>query len=126
MEHMIGAGGSDCPFCDKIKVSDVTGRAHGAVWFTPLNPVTPGHILFVPEFHIKPTDPNAWLDGMLAIAGAIRAYRVEMYTLEDFNLILNSGPLATQTVEHMHVHYLPRFEDDGVILPWTPITTDMI
>lgn len=38
---------------------------------------------------------------------------------EDFNLILNDGSDAGQTVGHVHVHYVPRRKDDGIVMPWT-------
>ena len=37
----------------------------------------------------------------------------------DFNLITSSGSAATQTIQHVHVHYVPRRDDDGLTLPWT-------
>lgn len=39
--------------------------------------------------------------------------------LESANFITSAGPAATQSVFHLHVHLVPRFEDDGLILPWT-------
>ena len=38
---------------------------------------------------------------------------------DDFNLITSSGPAATQTIPHIHVHYVPRWPGDGLHLPWT-------
>lgn len=37
----------------------------------------------------------------------------------DHNLIINQGPAASQTVEHLHVHYVPRRPNDGLKLPWS-------
>lgn len=37
----------------------------------------------------------------------------------DFNLITSAGAAATQTVAHLHVHYVPRRTGDGLGLPWT-------
>jgi len=38
---------------------------------------------------------------------------------EHFNLITSSGQYATQTVHHLHIHYVPRRPGDGLTLPWT-------
>ena len=37
----------------------------------------------------------------------------------DYNLILNSGTFASQTIEHIHIHYIPRYKGDDLYLPWT-------
>jgi hypothetical protein len=44
----------ECVFCQKISDKDVDPTRHAAVKsFTPLNPVTPGHKLFVPVKHMS-------------------------------------------------------------------------
>jgi histidine triad (HIT) family protein len=35
------------------------------------------------------------------------------------NLITSKGREATQTVFHMHLHLVPRAENDGLLLPWS-------
>ncbi|AVM01906.1 HIT family protein [Gordonia iterans] len=86
------------------------------MWFEPLNPVTPGHMLFVPTMHA------VHRDNVLASAAFRAAYdhatTGDQYGT-DFNLIVNAGPSATQTVDHLHVHYVPRRAGDGLTLPWT-------
>lgn len=105
-----------CVFCQRIENYDYEqeyGR-QTAVRLTPLNPVTPGHMLFVPGWHAVHPDTIAIRPTM--------AY-AEQYAGqqgEDFNLITSSGPAATQTIEHIHVHYVPRRPGDGLPLPWTP------
>jgi diadenosine tetraphosphate (Ap4A) HIT family hydrolase len=34
-------------------------------------------------------------------------------------MITSAGPAATQTIKHLHVHYVPRHAGDGLSLPWT-------
>jgi histidine triad (HIT) family protein len=107
----------DCPFCVRIANDDYEQRYNGTVVrLEPLNPVTPGHRLFVPVWHAEhPSGP---------------AVRIAMGYAEyygghqggDFNLITSSGSAATQTILHIHVHYVPRRTGDGLRLPWTPYT----
>ena len=33
--------------------------------------------------------------------------------IEDFNLGINDGPAAGQTIPHLHIHVMPRFANDG-------------
>lgn len=112
----------DCVFCRKIAAgSDEHGLVRDTPLanvkrFEPLGPVTPGHMLFVPVTHFERAN-----GGNLATAdafdAAIRYARRE--GIEDYNLIQSNGAAATQTVPHVHVHLVPRREDDGLALPWT-------
>jgi histidine triad (HIT) family protein len=36
-----------------------------------------------------------------------------------FNLITSAGEWATQTVMHLHIHYIPRQLNDKLSLPWS-------
>lgn len=106
----------DCVFCEIIEQGDYHGRDFTCVWFAPLNPVTPGHMLFVPIRHV-----NSALDSLSTTATvfAAAALYAQHQNGEHFNLITSSGSNATQTVNHFHVHYVPRVADDGLHLPWT-------
>ena len=42
---------------------------------------------------------------------------------EGLNVIQSNGTVATQTVPHLHVHIVPRWEDDGVGRIWPPETS---
>lgn len=104
-----------CPFCLRVRNGEFIGGDHRAVIFEPLNPVTPGHLLIVPRTHVKDA----------AAAPDITAYTYEVAARaakelgEQFNLITSAGPSATQSVRHLHIHYIPRKEKDGLLLPWS-------
>lgn len=107
-----------CVFCTKIRQGY---DEHGTVeylglrvcTFAPLNPVTEGHMLFVPMLHVeRANQANVVLGYTMEIAAGYGDDR-------DFNLIQSNGPSATQTIPHLHVHYVPRHEGDGLSLPWT-------
>lgn len=111
-----------CVFCEII-----TGRAPATIvrdWanalaIVPLEPVTPGHLLVIPKTHSA--DFTAGSESLLwAMLGAAHLGR-ELGG--DANLITSKGPAATQTVHHLHLHFIPRHADDGLALPWTPTGT---
>ena len=39
---------------------------------------------------------------------------------EGVNVLQNNGALAGQTVFHLHVHLIPRYQDDTVEIQWKP------
>lgn len=107
---------SNCAFCDRLDRGEYFKTEEQiVVAFEPLNPVTPGHMLFLPVEHVDHAAQRPWITGVTMEAASIYAGRRE----EEFNLITSAGPVATQTIHHLHIHYVPRREGDGLHLPWT-------
>lgn len=111
---------TDCVFCEIIRVGKYDEMfmdrvRESVVSFVPLNPVTPGHRLFVPATHVRDAveNPSVTADTYFVAASWARKER------RSFNLITSVGRDATQSVFHLHVHYVPRTDGDGLHLPWT-------
>lgn len=109
-----------CPFCNIINgraEATVLGRWPSAIAITPLNPVTNGHVLIIPKKHVANymTDPATSAKTMAAAADYAFNHRIG-----SSNLITSAGVDATQTVQHLHIHIVPRAKSDGLPLPWTP------
>lgn len=108
-----------CPFC---RIAFHGAPVEGFKWagdrvmtFTPLNPVTPGHRLFVPIEHVgsAAADPEVAGRTMEAAARYVHEH------IAQANIITSIGEYATQTVHHLHIHVVPRRFGDGLALPWT-------
>lgn len=105
-----------CPFCEII-----AGRAPAkiveewpeAIAILPLNPVVEGHILVIPREHVTDfvADPRVSAATMLCAAELVAG-------MGSYNLITSKGRPATQSVFHLHLHLVPRQENDGLALPW--------
>lgn len=111
---------TDCPFCQRISKADYEGIYYmeNVVFFEPLNPVVPGHRLFVPRVHVTDAADHPQVTARVFGAAATYAEQKRFFHT-DFNLITSAGGAATQSVFHLHVHYVPRRKDDGLLLPWT-------
>lgn len=112
--------GSDCVFCRIIEgaaPAEIVVRWSDATCFVPLNPVTDGHVLVVPNYHVRDAVENP-------LVTAITMGRAAEYAGYSCNLITSVGHHATQTVFHLHIHVVPRRPNDGLLLPWssTPVT----
>lgn len=118
----------DCPFCEIVARQEDDARevfrTNEVVAFFPPEPATLGHTLLIPRAHVR----DIWgLDQDLAaelgrqtvvLAGAVkRAMRPE-----GLNVIQSNGAAATQTVMHLHIHVVPRWEKDDVGRIWPPET----
>jgi histidine triad (HIT) family protein len=105
----------NCVFCKKLKANDVDGTYFGVAFFTPLNPVVDGHKLFLHEKHTDDASEEPFITGHVFKAASQYAREVG----KPFNLITSAGAEATQTIKHLHVHYIPREKNDHLKLPWT-------
>lgn len=122
LQHVAGSDGDACAFC-RIIVGDVPPPARYEqylrhVVFEPLNPVTPGHLLVVPRRHVPDAGYDWGLTGLtfeVACAVANNTLRVH----PEYNLIVNKGADAGQSVRHLHVHIVPRVAGDDLAMPWS-------
>jgi diadenosine tetraphosphate (Ap4A) HIT family hydrolase len=109
---------STCPFClpNWVNLEIVDSNTTGSIAaITPLNPVTPGHVVVI---HSKHTDSAADDPEQAGYLMAFAAKYVARNDLEA-NIITSIGHAASQAIDHTTVHIIPRTEGDGIALPWT-------
>jgi diadenosine tetraphosphate (Ap4A) HIT family hydrolase len=75
--------------------------------FRDIYPVTEGHLLFVPKYNTVSVLMDCFED---AVSDGIR--RVQKGEWDGFNIGMNYGPAAGQTVPWPHVHLIPRRKGD--------------
>jgi histidine triad (HIT) family protein len=113
----------DCVFC-KIVAGEIPSfklyEDGETLAFMDINPVHDGHCLVIPKEHY-PTVFDVAPDAFAAAArAAIKvANAVNAATKPDgLNLIQSNGPGAAQSVQHFHLHVLPRRMRDGLAINW--------
>jgi len=115
----------DCIFCG-IAAGDVPAQVvdsdEHTVAFMDINPATPGHALVVPRVHAADLLEVSDRDLERTMSAARRLARRIEAALEPagFNVINACGAAAWQTVFHYHLHVIPRYEGDPLLLPWIP------
>lgn len=109
---------SDCIFCAIVRGEAPAARVYQddfCTVFMDLYPMKPGHLLVVPNQHAGhllelPRSTQAQLFAMAQrLLGAVKASGLPA---DGFNLLLNDGPAANQTVPHVHLHLVPRSRGD--------------
>jgi diadenosine tetraphosphate (Ap4A) HIT family hydrolase len=123
-----------CVLCT-LPAERIMGENEHAVWVLDLHPVSPGHSLIVAKRHVESffETPPEERDAILSLLDRARQHASQNHTPAGFNIGINEGPAAGQSVPHLHVHLIPRFTGDrknprgGVrwVLPdkadyWTP------
>ena len=86
--------------------------------FLDLAPFNYGHTLVIPKQHSHSitTVPEEYLAAMMKAAARIAPAILRVTKAGAFNLLLNNGSVAGQEVPHVHLHIIPRFVDDAVLL----------
>ena len=119
----------DCIFC-KIVAGElpatIIDEDERTISFMDIAPATRGHALVIPREHspdllsIEPDDLAA-----VNLAAQRLAVRIkDRLGADGVNLINACGAVAFQTVFHFHLHVIPRYEGDGLRLPWVPTPGD--
>ncbi len=89
-------------------------------------PANEGHTLVIPKKHFEnifEIDEETLKEGY-AIAKRIASSIKKSLNMENINILQNNGVLAGQTVNHFHIHVIPRLENDTVVMKSTPISID--
>jgi diadenosine tetraphosphate (Ap4A) HIT family hydrolase len=102
-----------CPFCSLPADRTVLSSAN-AIALRDAYPISPGHTLIVPRRHIgsffeATTQERAEL---LALLDEAKLGLDEEFAPPAFNIGINDGPAAGQTVPHLHIHLIPRYVGD--------------
>jgi len=121
--------GEDCIFC-KIAAGEAPAQIvqedEHTLAFMDLNPWTRGHALVIPRRHSR----NLYdiddkdLDRTMEAAKRLALRMRDALGTDGVNLLNSCEPAAWQTVFHFHVHVIPRYEDDPLRLPGSPLDVD--
>lgn len=112
-----------CPFCT-LDRSRVFMENSLAVAILDLYPVTPGHTLIIPKRHIAsffeatPDEREAFFDLLDRVRNRMLNSRPPFdgrggsFVPDGFNIGINDGEAAGQSVFHLHIHLIPRYSGD--------------
>lgn len=111
----------ECPFC-KIWESNgshsfkVLVVGEHCVSVLDQYPVSEGHCLIIPKRHVGSIDElsDVELKDLYTVLHQSKTLLIETYLPDGFNIGINEGEAAGQTVPHLHIHLIPRYEGDVV------------
>ena len=103
----------ECPFCMLPPERIIDSNEFGFVIRDGF-PVSPGHTLIIPKRHVgsffEITQEER--DALLSLLNKAKETIDTEFHPDGFNIGINDGPSAGQTVPHLHLHLIPRFKDD--------------
>lgn len=103
----------NCIFCNPDKESIILRNDHGYARYDGY-PVSLGHLLIIPYRHVSSLFEllDDELVGLWSLVKAGKEFLDVKYHPAGFNVGVNIGEAAGQSVFHVHIHLIPRYRGD--------------
>ena len=116
---------SNCIFCKLANGVFPTNKIYEDDNFTVIldnGPATKGHALILPKEHYENIYelPEETAAEAMKLAKKLSIKLKERLSADGINLVQNNGECAGQTVNHFHLHVIPRYKDDNQHILWKP------
>lgn len=117
--------GEDCIFCRIAKGEIPSATVYEDEDFRAildLGPASKGHTLILPKQHYQDlceADETVTAK-ILPLVARLGSALKKGLGAGGFHVVQNNGSLAGQTVFHLHVHVIPRYEDGTAMVTWVP------
>ena len=105
---------NNCPFCKVESEREIIASSLLSVAFYDGFPVSPGHALIIPKRHV-----SSFFDlskeerqDLLNMADSVKRILEERYHPDGYNIGINVGEAAGQSIFHVHMHLIPRYQGD--------------
>lgn len=111
-EHKITGNG--CPFCNIAKEVIILGKSELVTAILDRFPVSEGHTLIIPNRHVANYFNLTRLEqeAIWEMVNQIKSIIDTRYHPDGYNIGINIGQSAGQTIFHVHIHLIPRYEGD--------------
>jgi ATP adenylyltransferase len=105
---------AECPFCHPDPERELLSESATVYALLDRYPVSPGHALIIPKQHVNSyfelsdrVRTACWL-----MVSRVQTILSQRFQPEGFNVGINVGAVAGQTVPHVHIHLIPRYPGD--------------
>ncbi len=91
-----------------------------------VGPASRGHALIIPKEHYKNLYelPEELAAKAFVLGKKLITVLTGILGCDGYNLVQNNGEVAGQTVDHFHLHLIPRYEGDDARVGWNPGSLD--
>ena len=109
----------ECPMCGKIRNGDILIKGVTSSVVPCAFPRSRGHCLIIPHAHEENffSLDQAVIDEIMQLLLIAKEQLHEVYNPSGWNVRINVGRIAGQTVGHVHVHLVPRYCEDPIFNP---------
>ena len=102
-----------CPFCT-LPIERIIDSNDLAIVIRDGFPISQGHTLIIPKRHTGSFFDTSD-EEKLALFELIERTKLKIdqeFHPDSYNIGINDGPAAGQTVPHLHIHLIPRYKGD--------------
>ncbi len=114
---------SECLFCGLIekKANLLFEDEQIFVMLSP-QPFAPGHVMVLPKKHAPILDavPDLTVGSLFKVANKVGVAVFEALGSHGTNILVQNGAPAGQKHNHAAIHVIPRMENDGLQIGWSP------
>ena len=105
---------NNCPFCKVESEREIIASSRLSVAFFDGFPVSPGHALIIPKRHVSSFFALSQEErqDLLNLADKVKRIVAERYHPDGYNIGINVGEAAGQSIFHVHMHLIPRYQGD--------------
>jgi len=102
-----------CPFCNSTGRALLVSNASGLA-FLDNYPISPGHALVIPVRHVGSYFElsRCEREDLWDLIEQAKMKLDEQFAPDSYNIGMNDGPAAGQTINHCHIHLIPRYVGD--------------
>lgn len=103
-----------CPFCNPDVINIAFARESGFYAVYNHAPIVPGHSLIIPfEHHVNLFDlDQSSYNQLFSFAREVTRFLLDQFGTDEFDMSLQQGENAGQSVAHLHLHIIPRKKND--------------
>ncbi len=117
----------ECLFC-KIAKGEIPSRKiyedNESIAFLDINPANRGHCLIVPKKHFENIYDidDSTLEKLMVTAKNLSKIIKDKLACNGINIVQNNERHAGQIVNHFHIHIIPRYENDNVVITYQRVS----
>ena len=105
---------TNCPFCNKANGREIIAETKDCIAIYDAYPVNKGHALIIPNKHCSnyfDLTTEEQLNCFLLV-NEVKKILDQQFAPEGYNIGINVNEVAGQTIEHVHIHLIPRYKGD--------------
>ncbi len=108
----------DCFFCkivNKEVSAEIVYEDNNVMAILDIHPKSPGHTMILPKTHAANILdlPEDKIEGVFKAVKKVTELLNNSLLPDGFTIGINHGKVSGQTVEHLHIHIMPRWHNDN-------------
>lgn len=104
----------ECPFCNPIPTIELIAESATVFSIFDKYPVNAGHALIIPKKHCADYFDLTFREQSACIfmLNFVKNFIQEKFKPDGFNVGINVNQVAGQSIPHVHIHLIPRYQGD--------------